>query len=174
MKQVKTKLHNTVKGGAKKVKASKVLKSNNKSTKSEQSKKLKRTFAKVKNKTLYQMSMKLSKEYSDYINTLSNKDLYNILKLHKFDMEYWKSYIIEYKISNKEKLSGMVSSLCKYLYFENKEFLKYLKSKEYKEKQEQEVAKAKEDKNIAKAKKDFNKKIAKEVKQVIKKETNKK
>lgn len=172
MKMVKTKLHNTVKGGAKKVKASKVLK--NKSTKAEQSKKLKRTFAKVKDKTLYQMSMKLSKDYGEYINTLSNKDLYNILKLHKFDIEYWKSYIIEYKIDNKEKLSGMVSSLCKYLYFENKEFLKYLKSKEYKEKQEQEVAKAKEDKNIAKAKKDFNKKIAKEVKQVIKKETNKK
>lgn len=127
----KTKLHNTVKVGAKKIKVSKVVKSNNKNTTSEQKdKKRKRTYARIKDKTLYQMSIKMSKEYETYIKNLNCKDLYNILKLHNFDIEFWKSYILEYRIDNKEKLANMISSLCKYLYYENSTFLEHLKSKE--------------------------------------------
>lgn len=174
-KNQKTKINNTVKDGAKKVKASKVAKINNKKTTSEQKdKKLKRTYAKIKDKELHALSMKMSKQYGEYIKSLNNKDLYNLLKLHKFDMEFWKDYILEYKIDNKEKLIALVNSLCKYLYYENSTFLKYLKSKEYKDKQD---SKVKEDSKVKdNNKKSFNKAIKKQVKKVIikdNKETNK-
>lgn len=145
MPEKKSKLH-TVMDGAKKSKVSKV---NKKDTKTEQKSKAKKcTFAKIKDKKLYQLNMKLAKEYALFIANKDTKDLYSILKLHKFDMEYWKIYILEYKIDNKDKLVALVTNLCKYLYFENKEFLKYIKSRD-----------KKETKDIAK--KEFNKAIKK-------------
>lgn len=125
-----SKVNNKVLEKVRKSKEAKKVKVSNKDTKIEQKSKLKKlSFAKVKDKKMYELNNKLAKSYIEYINKLNKNELFNLLELHEFDIDFWKVYIKDKQIDNKEKLCNLVISLCKYLYFENDTFLKQLKNK---------------------------------------------